>query len=132
MSVFVYTAQIRFGTIDCPEIVLNIFPYHDTHAHFVADFRCELGVFFIPNPKGGTMKNMTASIGLADTIALLQSEGFSNASSSRIYHAIKVGHVDRPELDRSLRYRFSRKDLRAIRGYLSNVPTPGRRPAIHA
>jgi len=78
------------------------------------------------------MKNMIPTIGLADAIELLRSEGFDNASGPRIYHSIKAGHIKRPELDGSLRYRFSKKDLRAIRAYLSNVPSPGRRPKVYA
>jgi len=76
--------------------------------------------------------NIKPTIGLADAIALLRSEGFDNANSARIYHGIKAGHIDRPELDGSLRYRFGKKDLRAIRAYLSDVPSPGRRPKVYA
>lgn len=78
------------------------------------------------------MKNMTATVGLSDAIALLRSEGFDNATGPRIHHGMTAGHIPRPELDGSRSYRFAKKDLQAIRAYLSNVPTPGRRPAIHA
>jgi len=70
----------------------------------------------------------TATVGLGDAIELLQSEGFDNANGPRIHHAITAGHIKRPGMDRSLCYRFSQKDLRAIRAYLSDVPSPGRRP----
>jgi len=76
--------------------------------------------------------NMTPAVGLSDAIELLRSEGFDNASGPRIHHAITAGHIERPAMDRSLRYRFSKKDLRAIRAYLSNVPSPGRRAKVCA
>lgn len=76
--------------------------------------------------------NMKPTVGLCDAIELLQSEGFDNASGSRIRHAITAKHIDRPALDGAHRFRFSKKDLRGIRAYLSNVPSPGRRPRVPA
>lgn len=73
---------------------------------------------------------LTAAIGLGDAISLLREEGFDNAGHARIYHAIKVGHIPRPELDGGIRYRFTRKDLRNVRAYLSNVPAAGRQPKV--
>jgi len=76
--------------------------------------------------------NMQASIGLADTIALLRSEGYSNASAPKIYYGMSAGKIERPEMDGSRTYRFAKKDLKSIRAFLSVVPTRGRRSAIHA
>jgi len=76
--------------------------------------------------------NTIPTCGLSDAIELLRAEGFDNASGPRIHHAITAGHIQRPAMDRSLRYRFSRKDLRAIRAYLANVPSPGRRAKVYA
>jgi len=72
---------------------------------------------------------MSASICLSEVISMLQDEGYSNAVSSRIHHAMSAGYVKRPEKDRSGQYRWTAKDLRSLRKYLANVPRPGRRSA---
>jgi len=80
------------------------------------------------------MKNVTPTmgLGLADTLSLLRSEGFDNANGPRIYYAITAGKIERPQLDGSRSYRFGKKDLQAIRSYLSVVPSRGRPSAIHS
>ena len=76
--------------------------------------------------------NNVPTCGLSDAIEMLRSEGFNNANGPRLYHAIRAGHIERPALDGSLRYRFTKKDLKSIRAYLSNVPAPGRRAKVYA
>ncbi len=69
---------------------------------------------------------------LKDALDLLKSEGFENATASRVHHAIIVGHIKRPAQDGSGRFRFRKRDLDALRTYLANVPRPGRKSKSEA
>jgi len=70
---------------------------------------------------------MVTGFCLSDVIGELRAEGLKNANPARIHHAIIAGHIARPHLDGSHRYRFTRTNVRQIRAYLQNVPRPGRR-----
>jgi len=65
---------------------------------------------------------------LSDALAKLKAEGHANAEKHRIDHAIKVGNIDRPELDGSGRYRFTEHNMNQMRDYLKNVPPRSRKP----
>lgn len=69
---------------------------------------------------------------MSDAVNQLQREGYANASETRIWHAIRTGHITRPQMDGSGRYRFGRHELQQIRTYLANVPRRGRPPKEHA
>jgi hypothetical protein len=65
---------------------------------------------------------------LSELLATLRADGLP-AKAHQIHHAIQAGHVPRPERDGSGRFRFSATDVKACRGYMRNVPRPGRKKA---
>ena len=67
---------------------------------------------------------------LSDALAALKEEGHANAEEHRIKHAIKVGNIDRPELDGSGRFKFADHNMNQMRDYLKNVPPRGRKPGV--
>ena len=74
--------------------------------------------------------SMVSGYCFADAVELLKKEGFENATHRRIYHAIMAGHIEKPEVDGSGCYSFTRRNMTQVRRYLQNVPRPGRRPAM--
>ena len=52
---------------------------------------------------------------LRDALELLKNQGHTNTTATRVHHAILAGHISRPEMDGSHRYRFSRRNLNELR-----------------
>lgn len=65
---------------------------------------------------------------IGDVITLLTDEGLLGVSRSRVYYAIAAGSVDRPRLNRSLCFVFSKANVAELRRYFHNPPKRGPKP----
>ena len=64
---------------------------------------------------------------LADVLAVLRDEGFTNAVPGRIHYAITNGKISRPHVSHAHRYVFTEANIEELKAYLSDVPKPGRK-----
>lgn len=70
-------------------------------------------------------------LSISEVVEKLKAEGFDNADQARIHHAFSKGYLKRPRMVGGS-YIFSGRGVAAVRRYLANVPTPGRRAKITA
>ena len=70
---------------------------------------------YITNQLTGTEAANMTDLCLRDALELLKNQGHTNTTATRVHHAILAGHISRPEMDGSHRYRFSRRNLNELR-----------------
>lgn len=64
---------------------------------------------------------------LSELLHKLKASGAANASKDRVHRAINEGVIDRPHLDRSLRYRFDDAHFTRLLEWLATLPSYSRR-----